>query len=313
MSPSPKYLRSKITLSACLLGIVTPYLTRLFENDYGKPLWLLDLASHWQWLYLAGIAACAGYLSIHNRRWMLVFLALPIPFLTASPVLPPQPASTMERGLKIASANAHLDNTDATRLHDWIISTSPDLVVVSEVSPGFGKQLDLMFEYPHRIIQPSYGPFGIALLSKLPIKDSSILKDGDGIPHIAAELIMGDQPIRVVAIHPMPPLSPEYHQARDQNLLALVKENMAGGIPAVIAGDFNATPWSTGFAQLDSLNWRRASGLRPTWPFWGHGLFGIPIDHVIASNRWRLLGNTIGPDIGSDHYPVLVRLSLNSG
>lgn len=219
----------------------------------------------------------------------------------------------MERGLKIVSANAHLDNTDATRLHDWMISVSPEIVVVSEVSLGFGKQLDLMLEYPHRIIRPSHDPFGIALLSKLPIKDSSVIKDNEDIPHISATLMMGDQPIKIAAIHPMPPLSPEYHQARDKNLSALARNSMAGGVPAVIAGDFNATPWSTDFAELDKLGWHRASGLRPTWPFWGRGLFGIPIDHVIASSQWRLLGNTVGPDIGSDHYPILVRLSLNSG
>ncbi|MGZ8216976.1 endonuclease/exonuclease/phosphatase family protein [Methylomagnum sp.] len=295
------------------MGIVTPYVTRLFDNNYGQPLWLLDLASHWQWLYLAGIAAFSGYLSIHNRRWAVAFLATPIPFFLAAPSLPPPPTAPIERGLNIASANAHLDNTDATRLHHWIISVSPEIVVVSEVSPGFGQQLDLMFEYPHRIINSSYDPFGIALLSKLPIKDSSVVKDNEGIPHISATLMMGNQPIRIAAIHPMPPISTEYHQARDEKLLALVKNSMAGGVPALIAGDFNATPWSTAFTGLDNLGWHRASGLRPTWPFWGHGVFGIPIDHVIASSQWRLLGNTVGPDIGSDHYPILVRLSLDSG
>ena len=76
----------------------------------------------------------------------------------------------------------------------------------------------------------------------------------------------------------------------------------------LVVGDFNATPWSNAFAGPSSRGWRRATGLAPTWPVAWRGVMGIPIDHVLASSAWRVGGARVGPDIGSDHRPVMARL-----
>lgn len=40
-------------------------------------------------------------------------------------------------------------------------------------------------------------------------------------------------------------------------------------------------------------------------------LLGLPIDLVVASAaHWRVLRAGVGPDVGSDHRPVLVQLVL---
>jgi endonuclease/exonuclease/phosphatase (EEP) superfamily protein YafD len=52
-----------------------------------------------------------------------------------------------------------------------------------------------------------------------------------------------------------------------------------------------------------------ATGLAPTWPAVLHGVGGIPIDQVLASRDWRLVPNNRGPAVGSDHLPVLARLT----
>lgn len=51
-----------------------------------------------------------------------------------------------------------------------------------------------------------------------------------------------------------------------------------------------------------------ATGLAPTWPTILKGASGIPIDHVLASRHWALVGSARGPGLGSDHLPVIARL-----
>ena len=53
---------------------------------------------------------------------------------------------------------------------------------------------------------------------------------------------------------------------------------------------------------------RRASLAVPTWPSaWGW-LSVLPLDHVLASPGWQLVEAHTGPDLGSDHRPMVVRL-----
>jgi endonuclease/exonuclease/phosphatase (EEP) superfamily protein YafD len=48
-------------------------------------------------------------------------------------------------------------------------------------------------------------------------------------------------------------------------------------------------------------------GWQPTWPT-GSMSLRIPIDHVLVEPDLVVLERQVGPDIGSDHLPVRVRL-----
>jgi endonuclease/exonuclease/phosphatase (EEP) superfamily protein YafD len=116
--------------------------------------------------------------------------------------------------------------------------------------------------------------------------------------------------VRILAEHPMPPLSPFYHGQRNQKLAERAGDAGVSSLPTVLAGDLNATPWSSAFSGLAAKWLRRATGIVPTWPAAGAWLPGIPIDHVLVSRHWAVVSQERGPDLGSDHYPVLVRLAL---
>ncbi len=90
---------------------------------------------------------------------------------------------------------------------------------------------------------------------------------------------------------------------------------MAGDIleqldsPKLVAGDFNAIPWSAGLRAF--LRDTRLTGFNTlaTWPVW-LGFAGIPIDHAFVSRDLRILDIGTGPDIGSDHLPMLIGVAL---
>ena len=145
------------------------------------------------------------------------------------------------------------------------------------------------------------------MLSRHPMQ-ATTLRDADDIARIEARIDLGAACVELIAVHPMPPISPYFHAARDELLSALGDRASKNSLPMLVVGDLNATAWSSAFAGLAQRGLQRAGDLRPTWPDAGRGWFGIPIDHVLASGHWRMRGSQVGPDLGSDHRPLLARL-----
>jgi endonuclease/exonuclease/phosphatase (EEP) superfamily protein YafD len=74
-----------------------------------------------------------------------------------------------------------------------------------------------------------------------------------------------------------------------------------------VVGDLNATPWSSGLriATASGLGFR---SLQPAWtPTWQAGsVFAIPIDHALGTAPLVITRRMVGPDLGSDHRPLVV-------
>lgn len=301
--------RLRALIVICALGLLLPVVSEQLADSRSTLAWLVDLGSHWQWLFVAGLGFSATLVVWVDRRWAVCLLLVPIPWLTASVQAP-----RLERGgaatFAIASVNVHLDNADPQPLVCWLSEERPDAAVIVEVSPDYAVSLKALAGYPFQSIVPDTGPFGMALVSRYPLLETKVMRDSEGIARIESQLQLPGRRIGLVAFHPMPPLSPQYHGARNDQLRTLARAAQAGDYPAILAGDINATPWSSAFSRLEQYGLRRASGLEPTWPVAGRGLVGIPIDHVLVTPHWRVVSHQRGPDIGSDHYPVLVRLAL---
>jgi endonuclease/exonuclease/phosphatase family metal-dependent hydrolase len=81
--------------------------------------------------------------------------------------------------------------------------------------------------------------------------------------------------------------------------------------PRIIAGDFNM-PTESQIFRVVWRDYRDAFGTSG----WGYGMtrwtrwHGIRIDHVLTDSEWVVRKCEVGPDVGSDHLPLLVEAIL---
>jgi endonuclease/exonuclease/phosphatase (EEP) superfamily protein YafD len=72
-------------------------------------------------------------------------------------------------------------------------------------------------------------------------------------------------------------------------------------------------PWSQPLRRLTSATGLRSVhdsyGLGGTWPT-GIPLLRVPIDNCLVSEGLIALDRRLGPDVGSDHFPLIVDLAL---
>ncbi len=283
-----------------------PLLNRLLPPSANTFAWLIDLAAHWQLLYAPLWLALCLLCAFRSRRWLLLAPFALLPLWSASARLPGSDGGAS--ALVVVAANVHAGNRDPAPLLAWLRAHPADVVVMSELTPEYAQALShaLGDDYRYRELLPRQSPFGIGIVSRLPLRNAALINDADGVQTLLADIDIGGRTARIVAAHPMPPLAPEWHGKRDAMLSSIA--NQTGQQPLIVAGDLNATPWSSALIGLEHHALLRTTGLAPTWPRSGRGAIGIPIDHVLASGHWRRGASSRGPDIGSDHLPIRVAL-----
>jgi endonuclease/exonuclease/phosphatase (EEP) superfamily protein YafD len=90
-------------------------------------------------------------------------------------------------------------------------------------------------------------------------------------------------------------------------------EQINHNMPAIVAGDFNATRYCRITRDLArDANLRDAAApIRFSWPnTWSSFAMGIRIDHTLISDHFRVVDVHKGADIGSDHFPIVTTLQL---
>lgn len=304
---------ARLLALGCVVALALPLLFRILPPGEAEPwstlLWLLDLAAHWQWLFallLVVLCAVIGLAAHRDRRWWALIPLAAAPLWTASPVLPDADAKDLPE-LTVVVANVQAGNRDPRPLLDWLATAPADIVVLLELSPAYADALaDAASDYPYRELLPDDSPFGIGLLSRRPLAGFETHASADDIPFLLAMLDTPHGMARLIAVHPMPPLQPHWRHERD--LLLEVAARDSGELPTLVVGDLNATPWSTALLSPRTRDLRRTTGLASTWHPFGGRMFGLPIDHVLASPHWGRVDASRGPGIGSDHLPVRVVL-----
>lgn len=292
-----------------MLGLLLP-LQRAWMPGSGPLAWALDLFSHWQpWYAAAWLSACLLGAS-GRRRWLIGLPLALLPWATGSRMAP---RAEGPADLIVAAANVSLDNHDPEPLLAWLQRHPANLVVLSELSPTYAEALQHQApaRLPFRALHPLVSPPGIGMLSDRPLRNVRMVPDELGALRLEADIALDGTDLHVVAIHPKPPWSTRKHAARDGLVRRLAIA--ARDTPTIVAGDVNATPWSSALlgAHGRALS-RITGGQAPTYPTEGGGIVGVPIDHILVSPHFARVHAERGPNIGSDHLPVRGALRLRA-
>jgi endonuclease/exonuclease/phosphatase (EEP) superfamily protein YafD len=211
-------------------------------------------------------------------------------------------------------------NRQYGRLLEVVERANPDLILAVEIDQPWMEALAPLDErYPHAVRVPLDNLYGMLLLSRLELIGPRVdYRVQDDIPsiHTRVRLRSGAEVV-LHGLHPRPP-EPIHDQSsgpRDEELV-LAGRAIAEGPeePTIVAGDLNDVAWSP-----TSELFVRLSGLLD--PRVGRGfynsshahnpLFRYPLDHVFHSTHFKLVRLERLPDIGSDHFPILVELQCD--
>lgn len=226
--------------------------------------------------------------------------------------------------LKIMMSNMLYSNQNTQSLHAWIKQKQPDIVIIEELNDSHIKLMqNLKQDYPHAVYDTFYPAFGIGLWSKKPLTHlqevflgpAGIEKlDPKGIPSIYAHLKWAGQDLHLLAGHPYPPINADSFDLRNQQHQRMAEFLKAKSGAKILIGDLNITPWSPYYRQLENIsglsNARKGFGILPSWPNFAPGFARIPIDHALVSPELVVRQFQIGPDVGSDHLPIFLELSV---
>lgn len=222
---------------------------------------------------------------------------------------PPYALLQGERELRMGHFNTYTYNLDDAAVIAEIIRLDADVISVVEATPRRKKALEQQLStlYPYRYMCEGVTACDIAVLSKLPILSAQGQALWEGPPYIRVALGGEMTGVTVYAVHTTR-FPHSRAQLRQVRALATLLESETSHI--VMAGDFNATPFSRVLATIEQGAGLTRLTRLPTWPS-KIQLPQLAIDHVFASAGIRPLADEqIGDNAGSDHYPVLLTLAI---
>ncbi len=231
------------------------------------------------------------------------------------PVTTSKAAAGETATFKLLQFNMLFKNKRPEELVRLIAREHPDIITLQEVSRPFVPWLErLTGTYPYQKVCPPDGRIGgVAILSRRPWAQGS----GQGCFEkgfaAVAQIDFGGRAVDVASLHlfwPWPHRQPEQVERLKGMMRAL-------GDTAIVAGDFNAAPWSNTLNMLSleagaTVHSPGPSWLTPALPAWLRPYVGLPIDHVLSKGLAHVERPQVAGDAGSDHLPVIFRFELKT-
>jgi len=287
----------------------------------GGSIWFMDFFSHFKPQLALCFAVWAAFeFLIRHRGHALASLvaatinAVPVllllvPVSGATGTHAPHPAAH----IRILQANVLTCNTNTPALLALVRTENPDVVVLQEPDAWWLRQLSpLTNAYPVYATLPRDDNFGAAIYCKSNALSADIfhLDDPETAPSTHARIAVNGRVINVVGTHTLAPYTDAMWKGRNAFTQELAKKLRKIQGPLVVSGDFNNTPWSPHFRDfLEASGLHDSSqghGYLPTWPAFSAPLLRIPLDHCFYSDGVTILSKRMGPDIGSDHRPLII-------
>ena len=320
-------------LSLIAIAVAVASILSLFRNTESRYLKMLDFpriqlfllsvvslvlfvltTRRWQWWdYLLVGALLTGL--IVNGAYLVYYTPL------VSPRVPQADAASTDADATISLLliNVKMSNRQAEPLLELIREKSPDLVLAMEVNEWWDEQLGPIEQnYPHTHEAVNAESYGMTLYSKYPFEDLQVnYLNNEQVPSFETRIELGNgQDIQLHTVHPVPPTHfkdlPDNAGQEEVAMLKLGKQVAAEGLPAIVAGDINDVVW--GYTDELTGTQNLLHDVRV-----GRGFYNSydaesfflrwPLDHVFVTEEFAVVELERLRDVGSDHFPIYVRLA----
>lgn len=273
---------------------------------------LEHLAPHLLVLSLALSLVVAG-LGARRAAWALALLALLAGAGVVRDTRAMRAPPAAKSDLRLLWFNVLTDNpTPPARLVAAIREVGADVVLLAEPA-RLRRAVDGLADlYPYRLGCEETEPCGLILLSRFPVAKPRFHDFPSG-PNRMLRVVLdvpGHGSIALAGIHATKP----WYLGLTNGETEAVRWGLRPGkraLPMVVAGDFNAAPWSLRMRRIQrEQDLRSAAWPVPTWPV-AAGRFGVPIDHVLVRGGAGIARLAPwGAGLGSNHRGLIADVDL---
>ncbi len=274
-----------------------------------------------------GISACL-MLALPVYSWAWVWQATE----ERAPLL--QKESELELSVMVANT-AWWNREDPEHIAEVLSTSDVDVLFAIEVAPILDEALTKHDAwYTSRGPAAEKGPYSVRVYSRYPVTIQQRVLDGPERDYLFTDkdhyTPSGNSPVlictvkkerkkvRLICLHPPPPMMPKLSEYRLRLLKLLIDEFHENDVPTLCVGDWNTSPASHLWRKLHAEGLRRPAGRHPyTWfenklPSLFIEHFGISIDYICGGPDIAL-GNVRAVDIpGSDHRALRVECQVIS-
>jgi len=329
--------KAAIKITFYLLNIIVLILLLLPALAVNINIWWLDNLINLQLqisvLALAVIVINFVISFVYSKRYKVVLSALYC-WLVAINIIPLYFNESLATSIgdkatsfTVAQLNLSYNNPNLTQLLPILGDRHFDLLVLQEVSDEQHiniKQLAKHYPYSFGLNAQEATPSGLAMFSRNPITEKHIHDLGYKSGQLLEAIIQmphSTSPIQVFALHPSSPRSEILWQRRNETFSILAeKASVSPFINKIMIGDFNSSPWSSAFKNLQQNSQLKNSangfGYLPSWSYSAKPLFSILtsayIDHSLISPSFNVLNKYSQLIQGSDHRLVITELIVNN-
>lgn len=291
---------------------------------FGELVWWLDVLANFRAQFVVGLMVFSlSLLLTRFRRTGTAIFAVAV--VNLIPVLPlyvgsPGESEPAAPSIRVMSFNLLSNNEGFGEVIDYIRTIDPDLVLLHEASRPWEVAVEAA-GLGYEVIRPRSDNLIFGTLVLIRGEDIEAVSFGFAAAQPRAVQLSyrptgWPEAIEVLSTHPLAPTEKERADLRDAQLQFAAEWASGQGGPRFIVGDFNATPWSSPFRRLmdeaDLRNSQIGFGLQPSFPTTSNVILRVPIDHLVHSEHFVIRDRRLGPDLGSDHFPLIVDLELAS-
>ena len=289
-------------------------------SHFGRYFFLAEIISNFRAQLLVLLLASLVVAMLLAKRKLFAALVLAILWCSIGVLtvwLPGQQPLAGSKKIKIMSFNVWTNNRNPEQAIKRILEADPDILTVVEYANDWKRDLQILYAaYPYRKLEPRWHGFGVAIFSKIPLGDTCVhqitAKETDN-PLLVTNVNVGEQTIRLVAVHVVSPTNSMRLGLRNQQLAEVASLLAAEPQPTVVMGDFNCTPSSPFLADFLATTGYRDSrqgfGYQSSWNT-NFPMLRIPIDHAFVSDSIHVHDRYVAQKGGSDHYPIVFEISV---